>query len=322
MLKDKLWIGVDIGGTKTAVLGSFSPPELLGRHEFPTEPQNGPDHAITQIVEGIRSLLAKAGASAIEGIGVSCGSPLDRNAGLIQSPPNLPTWINVPITSILEKAFGVPCRLENDANAGAVAEYRFGAGRGARDMIFITMGTGFGAGIITDGRLYHGCTDSAGEIGHVRLTRTGPVGYNKAGSAEGWASGGGIAQLATRMAKAARMQGKDTALLKYLEKSDLMNAKNVAAAAHEGDHVALQVLRRAAVRLGEALAIMIDLFNPEKIIMGGIALRLGELVLAPARRVVEREALPHAAAACQILTAELGEQIGDAAALCVAVGLD
>ena len=253
---------------------------MLGRSEFPTEPENGLEPVIAAIIRDIRALALAYGSGRIRGIGVSCGSPLDRVAGVIQTPPNLPTWNDVPITAILEKEFGVPCRLENDANAGAIAEFRFGAGRGARSMLFITMGTGFGAGVITDGRLYHGATDSAGEIGHVRLTPSGPVGYNKASSAEGWASGGGIAQVAQR------------------------------------------ILKTSADELGQALAICVDLFNPDRIVIGGIAMRLGDLILAPARKVVRREALPRAAAACEITTAALGEQIGDIAAICVAMGLD
>lgn len=318
-MSEKLWVGVDIGGTKTAVVASGSPPQLTGRREFATEPERGPNEALRQIIAGIRQLSARA---AIQAIGVSCGSPLDRSAGVIQSPPNLATWVDVPIKAILEAEFGVPCRLENDANAGAVAEYRFGAGRGARTMIFITMGTGFGGGVIIEGRLYHGATDSAGEIGHVRLTRTGPVGYNKAGSVEGWASGGGMAQVATRMTEEARKRGTETLLLKSLDEGGSVTAKDVATAARQNDSLALEIIQKCGAKMGEALAILIDLFNPDRIVIGGIAMRLGELILDPARRTVQREALPHAAAACEIVTAGLGEGIGDAAALCVAMGLD
>jgi glucokinase len=311
---DELWVGVDIGGSKTAVLVSATAPNVLGRHEFPTEPDKGPELAISQIISGIRSLTGTHGSGRLRGIGVSCGSPLDRLTGTIQSPPNLATWKDVPIKSILEAEFGVACQLENDANAGAVAEYRFGAGRGARNMVFITMGT--------DGKLYHGATDSAGEIGHVRLTRTGPVGYNKAGSAEGWASGGGIAQVAVRIAKAAQKRGDESELVRLLDSGVPLTAKTVAEAAKRGDKIAQLVLRKSAEKLGQALAIVVDLLNPDRIVIGGIAMRLGELILDPARRIVQREALPHAAAACQIVTAELGERIGDVAALCVAIGLD
>ena len=187
---DKIWVGIDVGGTKTAVLLSSRPPEVLGRTEFATRPARGPDHALTSIRKGIHDLLSQQGvdSGAIARLGVSCGGPLDRLRGIIQSPPNLPTWDDVPIKSILEEEFKAECLVENDANAGAVAEHRFGAGQGCQNMVFLTMGTGLGAGLITDGRLYRGTNDLAGEIGHVRLTRTGPVGHNKVGSAEGWAS--------------------------------------------------------------------------------------------------------------------------------------
>ena len=187
----KIYIGVDVGGTKTAVVVSSHPPDTLGRIEFATLPEQGPARALRLIVESARSLMAEHGFSgeAIAGIGVSCGSPLDRVQGIIQAPPNLPTWVDVPIRKLLEEEFHVPCRVENDANAGAVAEHRFGAGVGTEHMVFLTLGTGLGAGIIAAGALYLGANGDAGEIGHVRLSPTGPVGYHKAGSIEGWSSG-------------------------------------------------------------------------------------------------------------------------------------
>jgi len=249
---------------------------------------------------------------------VSCGSPMDHNAGIIQSPPNLPTWVNVPITSILEKEFHAHCQLENDANAGAVAEHRYGAGRGCRNMIFLTMGTGFGAGLIVEGRLYHGASDQAGEIGHVRLTRSGPIGYNKAGSVEGWVSGGGMAQVALRAVELARKKGKKTLLAACLKDQHTITARDVGLAAQQGDTLAKQIIQSTGRRLGEVLAILVDIFNPDRIVIGGLAMRLGETLLVPARKIVKREAL--AADVCQIVPAILGEQIGDIAALCVAMG--
>ena len=148
----------------------------------------------------------------IAAIGVSCGSPLDRVKGIVQAPPNLPTWVDVPICRLLGEAFHATCRLENDANAGAVAEHRFGAGMGTEHMVFLTLGTGLGAGIIAAGSLYLGANGDAGEIGHVRLSPTGPVGYHKAGSIEGWSSGGGIAQLAVRMLAQAEKRGRSSML--------------------------------------------------------------------------------------------------------------
>ncbi len=319
-MKDKVWVGVDIGGTKTAVVVSSSPPSILARKEFPTLPDQGPARALKMIKAAINKTLSeqRLSHSALHGIGVSCGSPMDHNAGVIQSPPNLPTWINVPIASILEEEFHTRCQLENDANAGAVAEHRYGAGRGCRNMIFLTMGTGFGAGLIVEGRLYHGTSDQAGEIGHVRLTRRGPIGYNKAGSVEGWVSGGGMAQVALRRVELARRKGKKTLLTACLKSQHTITARDVGLAAQQGDPLARQIIQSTGRRLGEVLAILVDIFNPDRIVIGGLAMRLGETLLVPARKIVKREAL--AADVCRIVPASLGEQIGDIAALCVAMG--
>ncbi len=312
-------VGVDVGGTKTAVLVSAGAPSVLDRIEFPTKPTKGPEPALRLIKAGIRDLIAKHRLKPTA-IGVSCGGPLDHIGGIIQTPPNLPTWVDVPIKAILEGKFGVTCRVENDANAGAVAEHRFGAGRGCQNMIFLTMGTGLGAGIITDGRLYHGANDFAGEIGHVRLTRTGPVGYHKAGSVEGWASGGGMPQVAQKAVQAARRKNEPTILAEILKQGKPITARDVSLAARKGDVVANRVLRSTGRRLGETLAILVDILNPERIVIGGLAMRLGDLLLGPAREVMQREALPYSTAVCQVVPAQLDERIGDVAALCVAMG--
>jgi glucokinase len=317
------WIGVDIGGTKTAVVISTEPPAMLARIEFPTLPDQGPDRTVALVKQSIHDLLhsARLGNARLGGIGVSCGGPLDQRAGVIQAPPNLSTWVDVPIVAMLRDEFHLECRLENDADAGAVAEHRFGAGRGAGNMVFLTMGTGLGAGIIADGRLLRGASGQAGEIGHVRLTAQGPVGYHKAGSVEGWSSGGGMAQVATQAVRAAMEKRETTLLAAKLEKNGALTAKDVAEAASAGDAVAARVVAGTGNRLGEALAILVDLLNPEMIVVGRLAMRLGESLLAPARLTLAREALPGSAKLCQVVPAALGESIGDVAAICVAMGL-
>ena len=316
-----MWVGVDIGGTKTAIVLSVEPPSAIARVEFATRPADGPEHAIEALKSTIRKLLAAHADGEVQGIGVSCGGPLDRVRGVIQAPPNLWTWVDVPIKSILESEFRAPCRLENDANAGAVAEYRYGAGRGVQNMVFLTMGTGLGAGIITDGRLYHGACDMAGEIGHVRLTRKGPVGYGKAGSVEGWASGGGMAQVAAAAVGAACKRGEQTLLAECVGAGKTLTARDVGMAAQQGDAVAQRIIRGTGRRLGQTLAVLIDILNPERIVIGGLAMRLGDTLLEPARRVIRSEALARSAAACEIVPATLGESIGDIAALCAATGV-
>jgi glucokinase len=311
---EKVYLGVDVGGTKTAVILSAHPPEALARIEFATLPDQGPERALQLIVESGRSLLAQHSVG-VQAVGVSCGSPLDRVKGIIQAPPNLATWVDVPIRSLLEEAFDAPCQVENDANAGAVAEHRFGAGVGADHMVFLTLGTGLGAGIIANGSLYLGAQGDAGEIGHVRLSPTGPVGYHKAGSIEGWSSGGGIAQLAARvLARPGRSS--------RLHAVENVTARDVGIAAQAGDAVARSILRRSGERLGQTLAMLIDVLNPQRIVLGGLAWRMGEPFMAPMRRVMEREALPQTLRACEVVPAALGEKIGDVAAMCVAMGLE
>jgi len=321
-MSEKVWIGVDVGGTKTAIVLSARPPVVEARAEFPTLPSKGPGQTLDNIKKGICELISAQSLTnaSINAIGVSCGGPLDRLAGVIQSPPNLSTWVDVPIKAMLEAEFRVVCHVENDANAGAVAEYRYGAGQGCQNMVFLTMGTGLGAGIIAEGRLYHGALDLAGEIGHVRLTRAGPIGHNKAGSVEGWASGGGVAQVAQRAVEAARKKAQKTLLEEYVRGGKVITARDVAQLAEQGDSVARRIIESTGRRLGEALAILVDILNPERIVIGGLAMRLGETLLAPARSVLQREALAPAASVCQVVPAALGEQIGDIAALCVAMG--
>ena len=319
-MSNKLCAGVDIGGTKTAVLVSADPPRVLKRIEFATLPANGPEPAIDQIKSGLHAIIAEVGgtAASIAGIGVSCGNPLDAVRGIIQAPPNLSTWVDVPIVKILAGEFGCPVYLENDANAGALAEHRFGAGKGARNIVFLTMGTGFGAGIIIDGRVYQGTNGNAGEIGHVRLTADGPVGYHKAGSAEGWISGGGLAQWAAHAIAAARTAGERSLLLNFPE-GHQVTARDVGEAADRGDALACRIVTQLGEKLGYALAILVDLLNPERIVIGGLAMRFGDRLLEPARQTLAQEALPHSAAACRVVPAALGESIGDAAALCIAM---
>jgi glucokinase len=315
-----IWVGVDIGGTKTAVVVSRKPPEVVSRIEFATLPEKGPQQAIDQILAALHLMLAqlRVGPDSLRGIGVSCGGPLDPHTGVIQSPPNLPTWIDVPIVEILTRELGCPVLLQNDANAGALAEHRYGAGQGTRNMVFLTMGTGLGAGIIIDKKLYSGSSEMSGEIVHVRLTRTGPVGYNKAGSVEGWASGGGMAQIARVMLNSARKRGHKSLLLD-LPEEHIITARDVGLAAGEGDTVARSVVTASGKKLGLGLAILVDILNPERIVIGGLAIRLGDMLLRPARRVLSEEALAPALAACTVVPAMLDESIGDVAALCVAM---
>jgi len=304
--RKQVLIGVDIGGTKTAVCAAAASGEILDRRSFATA---GPSDTIKMMVSAARAMAGRA-----EAIGISCGGPLDWQRGLILSPPNLPGWDHVAIAEQLSKALSAPAWLENDANAGALAEWRFGAGRGCRNMVFLTCGTGMGAGLMLDGRLYRGATGLAGEVGHIRLADDGPVGHNKAGSFEGFCSGGGIARLALRM----RGQPHAPSPLDDVAESE-MSARHVAQAADDGDRFAQDVIAESGRHLGRGLAVIVDMLNPEVIVLGPLSWRLGRRWLDPAMRVLQEEALSGATAACRVEPAALHESIGDHAAIAVAL---
>jgi glucokinase len=254
----------------------------------------------------------------ITSIGISCGGPLNSKLGIILSPPNLPGWDEIPIVKLFFDKYGIQTSIQNDANACALAEWKFGAGIGVRNMIFITFGTGLGAGLILNGRLYSGTNDNAGEIGHIRLSDFGPVGYGKSGSFEGFCSGGGIAQLARIMAIEKLQLGLPVGFCKSYEEVSSISAKSVAIAAEEGDELAREVYRISGLYLGKGLSILIDILNPELIVIGSIYGRSSMLLKTSMQQIIEREALPLSHKVCRIVPAALGDKIDDYASLSVA----
>ncbi len=314
------YLGIDIGGTKTAVLLGDERAETLTRVSFATDHEGGPAAVLADIRSGAAEVCGAAGLAPtdVEAVGISCGGPLDSRAGKVLGPPNLPGWDEVPVVAELSGFTGRPAYLENDANAGAVAEWQFGAGRGTRHMIFITAGTGFGAGLILNGRLYSGANDLAGEIGHVRLEPYGPHAYGKTGSVDALCGGAGMAQVAREMMDAAERRGERSLLF---AQAGPVSARLIAEAAAAGDDLAGRVIAGVGEYWGRALAVLVDILDPERIVMGSLALRFGEALLGPAREALRREALPLSASVCQVVPAELGERLGDVAALCVAMRL-
>ena len=280
------YIGVDIGGTKCAVTRGVGT-RIDAKLRFDTSER---DITIAAIFDAVERLMAPD----VDAIGVSCGGPLDAVRGVILSPPNLPGWDDVYITERLSERFGISAYLCNDADACALAEWRYGAGAGTDNMIFLTFGTGIGAGLILGGRLYSGACGMAGEIGHVSLYEDGHIGYNKRGSVEGYCSGGGIAQYG------------------------LGSARELGVRAEAGDPDAVAIYERIGSDLGKALAILVDILNPEAIVIGSIYVRSREFIEPSMRRSLEKYALARSVAAVRILPAALGESLGDCAALCVA----
>ena len=305
-------IGIDVGGTKCAVVvargtDDGTPPQILSKKSFPTI-AGKPRETIDTLVKLSLETLAELGlkSSDISAIGVSCGGPLDSTRGVVISPPNLAGWDNIPITEILENRLGAPAFLQNDANACALAEWLYGAGKGARNMVFMTFGTGLGAGLILDGKLYAGTNDNAGEVGHIRLENFGPVGYAKAGS------------FARTKATELLQRGENCAYCKSAEDLPNVSAKTVAIAADGGDKTAREVYAISGRKLGAGISLLIDILNPELVVIGSIFARSENLLRPEMQRVIDAEALSGAAAKCRVVPALLGESIGDIAALSVA----
>ncbi len=312
-----LYLGVDIGGTKSAVVLADGGGELLSREQFATGlGQEGKARTLEELKAAARGMVA---GHRVEVIGISCAGPLDSRRGVILCPPNLGGWEGVPITRVFQEDLQIPTYLENDANAGALAEWRFGAGKGLSSLVFLTFGTGMGAGLILDGRLYRGASDAAGEVGHIRLAEDGPVGHRKKGSFEGFCSGPGLAQLmAAELAVAPSAVGSSDGRGGG-RGAERLTGRDVVELARSGDPAAQRAVTTSGEHLGRGLAVLVDLLNPEMIVIGGMGSRLGDLLLAPARRVLAAEALAVSVDACRVVPAALGERIGDYAALCVAL---
>ena len=311
-------LGFDIGGTKCAVLTAEWDGEnvtLLDKVRLETDTSVSAYEMIDRLIGAADSILARVP----DAIGISSGGPLDSECGVIMSPPNLPGWDNVEIVKVIESHYGVKAKLINDANACAVAEWKFGAGRGVSNMIFLTFGTGLGAGLILDGRLYNGTNGNAGEVGHVRLADEGPVGFGKIGSFEGFCSGGGIARLGWKMALDKAKEGAPPSYYKEWMTEKDVSARTISEAALMGDATALQVYRISGEQLGRGLAILVDILNPERIVIGSVFARSEALLRTAMERTLESEALSCALQVCRIVPAALGESVGDYAAIAAAL---
>lgn len=304
-------LGFDVGGTKTAIIEGTGQAEILQREEIPTEAHLPFTKTFPRILAAANSVIGNASATGrkVTAISVSIGGPLRIGEGILIDPPHLPGWHGVNLKAALETEFpSLPVFIEHDGNAGALAEFRFGAGRGRselRHLIFLTFGTGLGAGLIVNGQVVHGATDTAGEVGHLRLAWSGPVGFGKVGSWEGFASGQGLVELAAMMFP--HRWSQTTPIREVVERM----------LADDSD--ALAVAAEAGKWMGRGMALLVDTLNPQMIVLGSLAVALGDRVLEPARQAVAEEALPQAAAACEIVPAKLGTRIGDVAALMAAL---
>lgn len=299
-----VFLGLDIGGTKSAAVVGDAAGVVLARVAGPTPPGPWPE-AVACLCRMVRSVCREADIRVEQAaaLGVSCGGPLDSKTGIVYTPPNLPNWNAVPLQALLEAEFRIPVRIENDANATALAEHRWGAGVGVRDMAFLTMGTGIGAGLILDGTLYRGRRDLAGEIGHATVLPDGPLcPCGKRGCLEALASGTAVARM-----------GRD----RYGE-SD-MTAKIVCERARNDDPLAREILMEAARWMGIGLANLLHTLNLERIILGTLAVHAADLLLEPIRESARLHCWPRLWEGVTIVPAALGDAAQDQAALAVAL---
>lgn len=321
-MKDR-YIGLDIGGTKCAVLLAALDHgiQLLDKIRFDTHSEKGFEYAYDKLCASMEEILARnqLDFSRVHAIGVSCGGPLDSKRGIILCPPNLPGWVNIPLPSMLEEKYGVPTFIQNDANACALVEWKLGAGRGTNNMIFLTMGTGMGGGVIAEGQLLCGHTDMGGEIGHLRLTEDGPIGFGKAGSFEGYTSGGGIARQAVSLTRKMIENGNPPAWIRDGHSEGEISAKLMADYAKAGDADAKAFWDHIGTMLGKGLALLVDSFNPECIVIGSIFVRCEQLLRPSMEAELQKEAIPFSLQGLRVVPAETGESLGDFASIMVAL---
>lgn len=295
-------VGIDVGGTNI-VVGTVAEDgsEILGLVSEPTLPEQGPDAVVERIVKLTRASMAAAGKK-IAGVGIGSPGPLDTHTGIVLLTPNL-GWTNMPLRDRLGTALGLPATLDNDANCAIFGEWWRGAARGASYVVGLTIGTGIGGGIVLDGHIYHGASDIAGEIGHTTIDSTGRrCKCGNYGCLEAYASGPAIAARAVEGIDA----GVETSLPQYV-KGDLgrITAQVVYEAAHDGDPFALETVRETAKLLGAGVANLVNIFNPEVVVICGGVTLAGDKLFTPLAGEVKRRAFKPAWEACRIVPGAL-----------------
>ena len=312
-------VGIDIGGTKLATVVADKNGNLLNKVRKPTNSDKGPEFAIQTLFEMIYKVIhdVELNDQDISGIGVSCGGPLDTKTGIVYSPPNLPGWDAFPLKDRLEDKFNIYTVIENDANASALAEFRFGGGRGYNVALYMTMSTGIGGGIVINGEIFHGANDSAGEVGHQILLPNGPqCGCGKRGCLEALCSGPSIA----RRAKESVEINSDSLILSLADNDlDSIKSEHVIEAAKHCDALAIQLVDVTAYYMGWGIANLVNIINPDIVLLGTIAIAAGDLLLNPIRKTVADLAMTRPMEVVKIMPAELGESLGDMAAISLVV---
>jgi glucokinase len=314
-----LFVGIDLGGTKIITALTDGEGRIISRDHRETEASKGQDAVVARMIDAASKVVNNGGVvpAQVSGVGVAAPGPIDARTGVVTAPPNLPGWRDVPLRQLIQDELGLPTALENDANAAALAEHRFGAGRGTKHMIYVTASTGIGGGFILNGELYDGATGAAGEIGHMTILPQGPYcGCGNRGCLEALASGRAIAREARE-----RVTCGIPTLIADLAEGDpeRISAKLVAQAAAQGDTEAEEILDEAMTYLGVGMANLVNLFNPELIVIGGGLTKMGPRLFDPVRRIIDRRAFSAAAHAVRVVPAQLGDDAGVLGAATVAM---
>lgn len=301
-------IGIDVGGTNIKFALVSKTGEILYSNSIPTRSEMGYEYTVNNMKQAISTLLAetKSSKNDIDGIGFGFPGQVDYKTGVVKNLPNIPGWADVPIAQIIEKEFGIPTKIDNDVRCAALGELNYGAGKGCENLICITVGTGIGSGIILNGKLVRGASNAAGEIGHIKLFYNGEklCGCGDYGCLEAYVSGPSIVEMATDYLRG----GKST---KYREMADgEITPYIVAQAAMQGDGVAKRIFTIMGEYLGTGLASVVNLLNPERIIIGGGVAGCGDLLLAPVKETLLKRAMPISANAVEIVPAQLGNNAG------------
>jgi glucokinase len=299
------YVGIDLGGTQLRVAVADDRGRLRTVVRHPTEAARGRQHVIDRIVATVKEALEEDGTSPrrVRALGIGLPGPVDPAAGLVISPANLPGFRNVPLNRILTRATGIPSFLHHDAHLAALGEHRRGAARGASELIYVTVSTGIGAGILLGGELYAGAHGSAGEVGHIVVQRDGPLcTCGNRGCLEAIASGTGIARAARELAP-----GTPGSVLHELESPV---AEDVARAARDGDALAKSILENAGTYLGLAMGTLVNLFNPQLIVLGGSVIKAGAFLLGPMRRSMNASSWKAARRGLRIVRPALGDDVG------------
>ncbi len=301
-------LALDLGGTHFRLGLATTEGTLVNRYTALTHPEEGGERIIQRIDEAIKTITSDFGFDKLLGMGIAAAGSVELESGVLLSSPNLPSLNNTPLKAIFEERLGIPVWVVNDASLAALGEYRFGAGRGFSHLIYITVSTGIGGGIIADNRLFLGATGLAAEIGHMVIDPHGPrCGCGNWGCLEALASGSAIA----RIAKESLEQGRES-LIPSLVEGDLnrVTAQVVEKAARSDDPLAKEVMEKAGESLGIGVVNLLHLFDPQLIIIGGGVSKSGELIFQPVRRVIASRAMPAFKHRAQVVPSALGDDSG------------